>query len=510
MSDGPNMSRFSRIQVKLTLLTSGAVFLSVASLSVVILYQYESVLLEKTLEVCRNLSAGVSSPAREELLVNDIFDGTRNAIESIQDSGIKGLRSSYVVNKEGLVVAHSRADHAGTSIGEKLLREFDTLRDMARTDIDTEEGPILRFAFPIFVNYRDSAFRVGTGVFEFDRTEIYRPVQDVRRRILVTSVILLVGGFVTSFLLARRLARPVQRLAYAASEIRKGNLGVQVKSTTHDEIGHLARIFNDMSTTLKDMESIRANQAAMSRELEIARGIQLAVLPLNADAGPYSFHGYMKTADEVGGDYYDCIYAKAGRKEYWWFIIGDVSGHGLRAGLIMLMAQTALHTALELRPDLGPEAILAAVNRVLFTNIQRLHERKYMTAALYRADNAGNFVTAGLHLDTIILRARGRMDIKETDGMWLGLEEDISPRLKPGKFKVDKAETVFLYTDGVTESMNPQMQLYSEERLTRILADHARMPLAAIEEAVLADLDKHRNGGMQMDDISFTMIRRNR
>ncbi len=504
------MSRFSRIQVKLTLLTSIAVFLSVASLSVVILYQYESVLLEKTFEVCRNLSAGVSSQAREELLVNDIFDGTRNAIESIQDSGIKGLRNSYVVNKEGMVVAHSRADHTGTSIDGGLLRQFDTLHDMTRTDIETKDGALLRFAFPIFVNYRNSAFRVGTGIFEFDRTEIYQPIQDVRRRILITSVILLAGGFVTSFLLARRLARPVQRLAYAASEIRKGNLGVQVKSTTHDEIGHLARIFNDMSSTLKEMESIKSHQAAMSRELEIARGIQLAVLPLNADAGPYSFHGYMKTADEVGGDYYDCIYAKAGRKEYWWFIIGDVSGHGLRAGLIMLMAQTALHTALELRPDLGPEGILSAVNRVLFTNIQRLHERKYMTAALYRADNTGNFVTAGLHLDTFILRPRGRMDIQETNGMWLGLEEDISPRLKAGKFRVEKGETVFLYTDGVTETMDLQMKLYTEERLAAILASHAKTPLAEIEAAVLTDLDRHRNGGTQMDDISFTMIRRNR
>jgi len=130
----------------------------------------------------------------------------------------------------------------------------------------------------------------------------------------------------------------------------------------------------------KEMEEIKVQQAAITRELEIAQGIQMAVLPLDGDIGPYQFQGYMKTADEVGGDYYDCIEVKKGKKSIYWFIIGDVSGHGLQAGLAMLMAQTAIQMALQIDSNISPDDSFIAVNRVLYANLQRLREKKYMTA----------------------------------------------------------------------------------------------------------------------------------
>jgi len=503
------LDRVFKLQAKLTLLTAGVVFLSVSSLSFVTLWQYQTILREKTFEVCRNLSSNISNLAKEELLINEIFDDTRNAVSYVKESGISGLLNSYVISVDGRIVAHTEISMIGQHVLKPDLDYYGRISNLDLTDIKLGGGAVLRFSYPIFISYRGKMLRVGTGVFEFDRDEIYEPVDRVRNSILLTSLALFTGAIFLAFLLSRRLSRPVEKLADAAARISEGKLGVQVKPRSKDEIGQLTRVFNEMSLNLKEMEQMKINQAAISRELEIARGIQVAVLPANEEKGIYEFRGHMETADEVGGDYYDCLLLESKKKKYWWFIIGDVSGHGLRAGLTMLMAQTAIHTALEMKPELDPDDVMLAVNRVLYSNIRKLKEKKYMTGAFYRADNLGNVVFAGLHLDTFLIRGKtGTVETVPTDGMWMGIEENLDGKLKLKRLKLQPGDTMFLYTDGLTEAMDPEMNLYTENRLISILRGSHKTNLEVLEKRILADLADHRKGKDQMDDISFAMIRK--
>lgn len=501
------------------LLSAGMVFLSVTLLSSIVLWQYQTVLLEKTFEVCRNLSVNISGTAREELLTNDIYEATRKNIANLFPAArtetatrrhIKGLLNSYVINVDGRIVAHSRPELEGTRPDAGDLQYYEGLTELRVRELSLKGRRVLRFAYPIFVKYRAELIRVGTGVFEFDREAVYEPVFAVRRTILYATVGLLILSIAITYVLSRRLSRPIEDLARASAKIAAGEFGTQVTISSSDEIGQLADSFNKMSLNLREIQALREREAAVGREMEIARDIQLSLLPADGEFGAYSFQGYMRSADEVGGDYYDCLRLKAKRKEYWWFLIGDVSGHGLPAGLITLMAQTAIHTVKQLHPELGPDQALAAINRVLYENIRRLGQRKYMTASIYRADATGAVSSAGLHLDTMIYRAKKKkVDIIPSKGMWLGVEPEIGRDLKKVAFRLARDDVLFLYTDGIVESRDPAGELFGEGRIVEILQKHGHRPLPELQKRILGGFEKFTRDEPPQDDVTFALIRKN-
>jgi hypothetical protein len=110
-------------------------------------------------------------------------------------------------------------------------------------------------------------------------------------------------------------------------------------------------------------------------EMELAKTIQTALVPRKFELRNCEVAAVMRPADQVGGDYYDVL--EVGGVE--WVLIGDVSGHGVPAGLIMMMCQTSVRSVLAANPNIGPDELLALVNRTLTQNIERLGEDKYMT-----------------------------------------------------------------------------------------------------------------------------------
>lgn len=513
------------IKWRMMLLSSAVVFVTVLFLSTIALNQFQTVLLEKTLDVCRNLSTSISNIAREELLINEIFDATRSAVSRLRggrtDGGganeaVTALTSSYVINVDGRIVAHTDEARIGDHAPAADRQYYGSIKKLTYREVKTKQGAVLRFAYPIFIYYRERPLRVGTGVFEFDQKAIYQPIDDMRRSTILVAAALVLGSLLATFVLSLRLSRPIERLADAVAKIADGDLGFQVNISTGGEIGQLARHFNEMSSELKlaeehrkENEVIKLQQAAISRELEIAQGIQLAVLPRDGDIGPYQFMGHMETADEVGGDYYDCIEVTFGKKKHFWFFVGDVSGHGLQAGLTMLMAQTAIQTAVELRPDLTPAQSVSAINRVLYDNIARLKERKYMTATFFRADTRGRFLAAGLHQDILVYRGRTKkVEQFSSDGMWLGVEEDIEELTSDISFQLNAGDLLFLYTDGITEAINANGEMFGDERVVALLERYGSLDLQTLKNNLLDDLYGHMGQIPTRDDITFAMIRR--
>ncbi len=123
--------------------------------------------------------------------------------------------------------------------------------------------------------------------------------------------------------------------------------------------------------------------AALWGEMKLARKIQEALVPPLPQILDCEVAASMKATEEVGGDYYDVIHTPDAE----WILIGDVSGHGVPAGLIMMMCQTAVRTVLESEPSIMPDRLLTRVNSVLTTNIRQLGEDKYMTISALRRDH---------------------------------------------------------------------------------------------------------------------------
>ncbi len=236
-------------------------------------------------------------------------------------------------------------------------------------------------------------------------------------------------------------------------------------------------------------------------EMQLAKLIQTALLPDKPEIGYYETAAIMLPTEEVGGDYYDLIEAADSN----WVAIGDVSGHGVDSGLLMMMAQTSVYSIIQARPDSSPAQVLAHTNRVLKENIMRLGAELYLTVLLMRLeDNSVTF--AGKHTDWILFRARtNTVEIVPTTGTWLGFSDNVADVLEDATYPIERGDIIMLYTDGITESRNEAGELFGEERLARVLLENARQPLKKVGQAAFAEVMNF--SAHQTDDISLVLLR---
>ncbi len=224
---------------------------------------------------------------------------------------------------------------------------------------------------------------------------------------------------------------------------------------------------------------------ALWGDMEVAKRIQTSLLPRVRQLPGFKVAATMFPAAEVGGDYFDVIESSRGET---WVSIGDVSGHGVESGLIMMMTQTSLCTAVNNDALQKPSKVLELVNTVLTENIFRLGTDRYMTisALALRGDS---LVFAGKHQDILVYRREeGRVEVVPTTGTWLGVLTDLRGHLFDGTIHVDDGDVVLLFTDGVTEATNAAGQMFGEQQLERALFDYANLEVDAIVHNIARDV----------------------
>ncbi len=255
-------------------------------------------------------------------------------------------------------------------------------------------------------------------------------------------------------------------------------------------------IFTDHS---KEEERLRVVQ-----EMEVAERIQLALLPMIQGASKQTTAATMIPADEVGGDYYDIIRDERG---HTWYGIGDVSGHGVTSGLIMLMTHCIIRTIIRANQELSMEAILTQLNRVLYEDIQLLGESHHLTFGLLKGVGDGDYEVAGAHEDILIHRAAtGRCERVPLPGIFFGFVPDISGIFESRVIHLDPGDTMVLYTDGVIEAENSRGDMWEVEAFIESITRHAHLAPDAMKAAILSDLKRFMD--KQLDDITMMIIRR--
>jgi serine phosphatase RsbU (regulator of sigma subunit) len=212
----------------------------------------------------------------------------------------------------------------------------------------------------------------------------------------------------------------------------------------------LKKLYADLEQRVADRTAeLRTALAALWGEMKLARKIQEALVPTAPILENCEVAVSMRPTEEVGGDYYDVIHTQSNE----WILIGDVSGHGVPAGLIMMMCQTAVRTVLRRDPDIMPDRLLSTVNTVLTENIRQLGENKYMTISALRRDPDGRVFFAGAHQDICVYRAASdSVECIETEGLWLGLKDSIDEELVTQSFQLGPGDVLLLYTDGIIEA----------------------------------------------------------
>jgi serine phosphatase RsbU (regulator of sigma subunit) len=237
-------------------------------------------------------------------------------------------------------------------------------------------------------------------------------------------------------------------------------------------------------------------------EMSIAAGVQRALLP---DSHPvvegYEFYTTYEAAQAVGGDYYDIIPLSEGRI---CLAFGDVAGKGVPASLVMSRLSSAVRTTVEFvsRPD-------EAVGRINNHMCAKAVEGRFVTFVLVILDTVNQTMSlsnAG-HMSPVIRKVDGT--IEEFDdksvGIPLGVMEDFTFQMVSRP--IAEGETVVIYTDGVSEAMNPAGELYSIERLRKVIHD-APHEAGVMGALIRNDVKRHANGRPQNDDITLMVFGR--
>ncbi len=248
---------------------------------------------------------------------------------------------------------------------------------------------------------------------------------------------------------------------------------------------------------------LKTARDALWGEMEVAKRIQTSLLPENRRVGGYEVAARMSPAAEVGGDYYDIIQAGQDRN---WIAIGDVSGHGVESGLVMMMTQTSILSLVRENARLSPADVFSAVNDVLLENISRLHSARYMTLNVVRLRDDG-LTLAGKHQDVLVWRRALRaVETVSNEGCWIGVVDDTRGRVADQVISMEEGDVALFFTDGATEAMSARSEMYGEERLAAILATVAERPLDEALEILFADIAAFR--AVQDDDVTMMLVRR--
>lgn len=237
-------------------------------------------------------------------------------------------------------------------------------------------------------------------------------------------------------------------------------------------------------------------------EMKIAANVQRALLPERLPTAPgYEFYASYESAQAVGGDYYDCLTLPGNRI---CLAFGDVAGKGVPASLVMSRLSSVVQNTLEFVQDVGQAA--ERINSHMCANAV---EGRFVTFVLAIVDlnsHQLSLIIAG-HMSPMIRRPDGTIEEFPEDivGLPLGVADGMSfdvvtRSIAPG-------ETIVIYTDGVSEAMNPGNDLYGEDRLRALIQSHAPAP-EALGRAILADVRQHAAGREQNDDITLMVFGR--
>lgn len=303
--------------------------------------------------------------------------------------------------------------------------------------------------------------------------------------------------------IARRISRPVDALVEFTRSIAEGRLDARAPVEGPVEVRALGAAMNRMAGELAASRVQLAATERLERELEIARKIQTSILPRERAAPGLELDARMQPASEVGGDYYDILPVADG----CWLGIGDVAGHGLTAGLVMLMVQSLIAVLVQERPDARPSQLIPALNAMLYKNIRdRLAQDEHVTLTLLRVFVDGRVFFAGAHEDIVICRAEsGACELVETPGTWLGVVPDVGPGMPDSQLQLRPGDLMLLYSDGVTEAMNAARQQYGLQRLSAALAAVRERGVAEICAHLMAEVGAWT--ATQRDDVTVLVVR---
>jgi sigma-B regulation protein RsbU (phosphoserine phosphatase) len=311
--------------------------------------------------------------------------------------------------------------------------------------------------------------------------------------------------------LARSITSSVHELFVGTQRVREGDFTHRIDIPTKDQLGELADSFNQMTGSIENLLQTAAEKRRLEEELRIAREIQMSLLP----RGPLGIPGLAVTAlcvpaREVGGDYYDVF--PLGERRLG-VLIADVAGKGTSAALYMAELKGLVLSLSQIHQS--PRPMLIEVNRILSSS---LDTRSFITMTYAVIDLEARSITFARAGHTPLIYLPGpaassrEASVLTPGGMVVGLRiEGVTERfpdlLEEQTLPIGAGDVFVLYTDGITEAMNAESDLFGEPRLSRIVEEHGHLDSAELRERILREVESFVGGAEQHDDMTMILLK---
>jgi serine phosphatase RsbU (regulator of sigma subunit) len=346
--------------------------------------------------------------------------------------------------------------------------------------------------------------RVTSHIFSRSST-LQKIAYGVMLGIALSFLFIEIVSLAFGFLLARSITSSVHTLFEGTERVRNGDLNYRIQVKTRDQLGDLAVSFNQMTDSIKELVSVRAEKERLAESLQIARQMQEKLLPgAIASLAGVDMATLNVAAQEMCGDYYDVI-RKSDHE--MGIIIADVSGKGPSAALYMAEVKGVI-LSLSSR-TLDPKEVLVEANRILSPT---LDSRNFITMTFAMVDDNARVMKicrAGHNPMLHYCAESGKIEILQPPGIGLGLSKNgiFEKTLVEIERNLCTGDVIVFYTDGLTEAMNEKRDFYGLDRLSEIIVKNASFSSDQIKSAILHDLHGFLKDGLPQDDVTLVLLK---
>ena len=414
---------------------------------------------------------------------------------------------SFIVSHKGTIVAYPYKAELSYKTLYEFLEDHDGLED-ANEILSSNNGyttVVQNNTGTMYVLFYSSIEHTGwTLVTIMPLKVILKPVGSI---IGIFGILMLIGLIIVAVICRsaiRRVTMPITQFADSADEIASGNLSVELPTIkTKDEMLRLHNSFATMQKSLiqqiEETRSANEEKGRIESELNIARDIQMSMLPKTfppfPDRNDIEIYGKQKPAKEVGGDLYDFYI----RDEKLFFCIGDVSGKGVPASLVMAVTRTLFRT-ISFKEAL-PERILFGINNAMAGNNESNMFVTLFLGVLDLPTGRLRYSNAGHNAPMLIGQTIGLLPCAAN--VPLGVQTDW--KFSQQETTIDLNTCIFLYTDGLTEAENAANEQFMEERMIEVAKGMSHEPQQMIEQMFNA-VHQFVGNAEQSDDLTMLAI----
>jgi serine phosphatase RsbU (regulator of sigma subunit) len=307
--------------------------------------------------------------------------------------------------------------------------------------------------------------------------------------------------------LAKSITGSVHQLFLGTERVRRGDLSHRIAIRARDQLGELAGSFNSMTDSIQTLLQEQTEKKRLEEELRIAHEIQMSLLPQSAPMLPgWTATALCVPAREVGGDYYDFLTLDDHRVAV---LVADVSGKGTSAALYMAELKGLVHALSRIHES--PRDLLVAVNRIM---AEHLDPRSFITMTYALLDLRARTLTYARAGHTPLIRVSGAdasLEVLAPDGLVLGLQLDngelFDRLLQEETIALGDGDLCALFTDGITEAMDADDQLFGEGRLGEFLAHHMDLAPDVLRARILDEISSFVGNAPQHDDMTLILFR---